>query len=475
VNHAIGARTACVSWPRWVHCVGVGGSGVSALAEYFAGRGVRVTGSDQADSPVLRKLARRGIEVWLGHRQDPKIGSCDCVVFSLAVPESNPELVVARQLGIPCYSYPQMLAYVMARGYGIAVAGTHGKSTTTAMLGRILEWGGLDPTVIVGAEVQDWRSASRVGRGPLVVAEACEYGGNFHCLSPRIAVVLNIECDHLDYYGTEEQLRASFEAFAQRVPADGFVCVNAGCPTAKVVAAKCQAPVEAFGLEGPAQWTAQVLDQERGRYRFRAFYQGRLYSDLRLAVPGRHNVPNALAALAVSRRLGVSAARAARALANFSGCRRRLEVVGMCNGVVQLDDYAHHPTEVQASIRAVREMYPRSKLWCVFQPHQLWRTRLLFPEFVQSLGWADRVVVLPVYPARESTSRRVCRDEALRLVTALTDKGTWARFAPDHLAAAGLLRHATEPGDVLVLMGAGDVWKVGDVLRQRAVGYREAG
>ncbi|HID22234.1 MAG TPA: UDP-N-acetylmuramate--L-alanine ligase [Planctomycetaceae bacterium] len=449
---------------RWhsAHLVGVCGSGMKALAEYLIDLGWSVTGSDlQPPSLALQAMQRRGLRIHQGHNDGFVPRDVDVVVYSPAVGPQNPERRLAERLEIRQMSYSEMLGHLMQGRVGVCVAGTHGKSTTTAMTAWCLQYAGLSPSAVIGAELVDSGVSGWAGQGPHFVVESCEYQRNFLNLSPRFAAILGIELDHFDCYGDLSELKASFAEFAERVAADGLVLVRGDCPSAVVAAKHSPARVESFSLDPAvgADWWAADFRQTQGGTRFRIFYQGGFFAEVSLAVPGRHNVANALAAAALAHHAGVDPEAVREGLAAFRGLRRRFQIVGSWRGVTLIDDYAHHPTSVRAILRTARAQFGRRRLWCVFQPHQASRTRHLMQQFAESLASADRVILVPVYMAREAPS-----DEAETLSRALTDdvakNGSDARFVSSLDQVVTTLEDEALPGDVVITMGAGDITRI---------------
>jgi len=441
--------------PRRAHLVGVGGNGMRALAEVLDGWGWVVTGSDS--SPVaVRELRGAGFQVAPGHAPENVPPDTGLVIASDAVPPGNPELEHAARRDIPVLSYFDVLGQLSAGRRTLAVAGTHGKSSTTAMAARILERAGRDPTVFCGAAPPGRLSGGRAGGGDLLLVEACEYRANFLKLRPQQAVILGIEPDHFDCYPTVAELERAFRRFAESVPRDGLLLTRADCPTTRRIAAGLACRVETFALEGPADWTARDLLPRRGRYAFTLERRGRALAEVALRVPGRHNALNALAAAALAWHEGVSPGAIAAGLAGFRGLKRRLEHRGAWRGVELLDDYAHHPTEIAAALDAVRRMFPRRRLWCVFQPHQASRTAHLLDGLAETLQNADTVLVADIFRAREAPPQPgevTAADLAARVRTG----GTPCPTVHDREEITTLLRAKLRPGDVLVTMGAGDI------------------
>lgn len=470
------------SQARRAHLVGAAGSGMRSLAHVLLGWGWKLTGSDVAGGSGRRGL-RDCWPIAEGHAAENLPPQVDLVVHSDAVGAENPEIRRAAERGVPILTYFQMLGRLMAERRGLAVAGTHGKSTTTAMAARILVQAGLDPTVALGAVPLGGISGGRAGRGDLMLAEACEYRANFLHLCPQKAVILGIEPDHFDYYHDAAELEEAFTRFARSIPAEGLLLAADGCPAAWRVADRASCRVERFGIEGSArakgtvpgaEWQACNLAARRGRYAFDVFRHGRPVCRVRLRVPGRHNVTNALAAAALAFHCGVPADGIAGGLGGFRGLRRRLEGLGIWRGVTLLDDYAHHPTEVAATLATVQQIYPSRRIWCVFQPHQASRTQNLLDELARSLQNADVVVVAEIYRAREPAPRS---GEVTAADLADRVRAGGCRVGRVHAAAeiVRLLENRLRPGDVLITMGAGDIGKICDELVDRFGEVRAAG
>ena len=475
---------AAAAPPRRAHLVGAAGSGMRSLAAVLAGWGWELTGSDLAPGPV--ELGRHTrMTVCRGHAAANVPGDADLVVYSDAIPVDNPETGRAAELGIPALSYFQVLGRLMAGRHGLAVAGTHGKSTTTAMAAEILVRAGLDPTVVFGAAPLGRTGGGRAGRGELMLVEACEYRANFLHLQPQTAVILGIEPDHFDCYRTAGELEEAFGRFARSVPREGLLLAQNGCAATRRVPAGAACRVETFGFKSGADWQARGLALRRGIYAFDVVRRGQVLCRVHLRVPGRHNVLNALAAAALAWVGGVPPERIGAALGGFRGLHRRLELVGAWRGVTLVDDYAHHPTEVTATLQTLRRMFPGRRVWCVFQPHQVSRTERLLDELAESLQNADRVLVAEIFRAREGPPRDgdVTAADLARRVREVS-------AAPSGRPAGAAVEvpevHATEditrlletrlaPGDVLVTMGAGDIRRICDGLIDRFREDRAAG
>ncbi|MCE2392391.1 MAG: UDP-N-acetylmuramate--L-alanine ligase, partial [Proteobacteria bacterium] len=374
---------------RRVHFVGIGGAGMSGLAEILHASGYRVSGSDRADASSTRRLAARGIEVGIGH-DAAAVEGADVVVFSAAVPATNVELRAAERARIPVISRAEMLAELMRLKHGVAISGSHGKTTTTSLVGEVLGAGGLDPTTIAGGRVQNLGANSRLGAGDILVAEADESDGSFLKLAPTLVVVTNVDREHLDHYREFDNLLQAFADFANRVPFYGAAIACIDDPSVQALLPRLSRRVRTYGLSPQADVGAGEVAADGLGMRFVARSGTRELGEVRLSMPGEHNVANALAALAVGEELGVPFDRAREALERFAGVARRFELCGERAGVRVVDDYAHHPTEIRATLRAARRAFD-GRLAVVFQPHRYTRTRDLFDELSRAFHEADRV------------------------------------------------------------------------------------
>jgi UDP-N-acetylmuramate--alanine ligase len=450
---------------RTAHLVGVCGSGMKALAELLTAKGWTLSGSDiNACGSVAVALTNRGLRIHRGHQGSFLPERTDVLVYSPAVGPENVERQRAASLGIPQLSYSQMLGVLMHGRQGVCIAGTHGKSTTTAMTGCILTAAGLAPDVVLGAEVREIGVSGWSGCGPHFVVESCEFQRSFLELTPFHAAILGIESDHFDCYPHFDDVVAAFAEFAQLVPAGGRLLIAAQNEASRAAVIAASAPVETFGVESDgvefrADWRACDLRSTREGTRFRVFHRGEFFTEISLRVPGRHNVANALAAIALTHWAGGNLADIREALREFPGIGRRFEPVGTWRGVTLIDDYAHHPTAVAATLETAREQFGRRRLWCVFQPHQISRTEALFGEYAGRLRLADRVLVVPVFAARENVA-----DEpslvSRRLAAQISAGGGAARFVATLDQAVATLEDELLAGDVLITMGAGDIGKV---------------
>jgi len=455
---------------RRIHFVGIGGSGMSGIAEVLLNLGYEVSGSDLKENAVTRRLAGLGARVYIGHEAGHVAGS-DAVVISTAVPADNPEVLAAREQRIPVVPRAEMLAELMRFRHGIAIAGTHGKTTTTSLIASLLAEGGLDPTFVIGGRLNSAGTHARLGASRYLVAEADESDASFLYLQPMTAVVTNIDADHMATYGGDfSKLRQTFVEFLHHLPFYGLAVLCLDDPVVREVLPEVTRPVRTYGLTPEADVYAVDVRQDGLRNHFRVMRRdGGPWLEVTLALPGRHNVLNALAAITVAHEVGVSDAAILRALAAFQGIGRRFQLNGeiaVGDGAVTLvDDYGHHPREVAATIQAVRASWPERRLVVVFQPHRYSRTRDLFEDFAEVLSTADALLMLEVYPAGEkpipgADSRTLCR--AIR-ARGQVDPVFVAH--PDDLAAT--LRGVLQAGDVLLTLGAGDIGAAAAALPQQ--------
>ena len=447
-----------------IHFVGVGGTGMSGLAEVLLRMDYHVSGSDLARSEVTDRLAALGVDVQIGHAAS-QVRDVDLVVVSSAIGPGNPEVRAARRRGLPTLKRGEMLAEVMRLHHGIAIAGSHGKTTTTSMAGQLLARAGLDPTVVVGGRLKMIGGHARMGRSRYLVAEADESDGSFLDLSPVIAVVTNIDREHLDFYRDLTAIQRAFLRFMRRIPFYGLAVVCGDDPNVRSLLPQMRKRVLTYGFGPENNLRALDLQAEAGRQRFCVEWQGARLGTARLGVAGRHNVLNALAALSVGLELGVDASVCLGALEEFEGVGRRFETRGENGGVLLIDDYGHHPTEMAAVFATAREAHPGRRLVVVFQPHRYTRTRSLAREFAEVLKDADLLVLADIYAAGERPIAGVSSDLILDALRLLSDREVVRVHGNEDAAAvvAGLLR----PGDLALTLGAGDVSRWGDEILRR--------
>ena len=445
---------------RSIHFVGIGGIGMSGIAEILLAYGFSVTGSDRAASETTERLCTLGAAVAVGH--DPAhVRSSDVVVYSSAIAFDNPEIVEARRAGIPVIPRAEMLAELMRLQDGIAVAGSHGKTTTTSLLATVLREASLDPTVVIGGKLNSLGSNAARGTGDLLVAEADESDGSFLHLSPVIAVITNIDPEHLDHYGDHEQLKRAFLQFAQRVPFYGLVVACLDHPHVRDVIPRVEKRVVTYGLSQEADYRARAVEQMGLKMSFELMVRGRSRGTFEVQMPGQHSVLNALSVIAVADELGVDSEVTRQALAGFAGVQRRFTVLGEVADITVVDDYGHHPAEVEVTLEAARRAYGR-RLVAAFQPHRYSRTQLLFGELARAFGLADVLLVTDVHAAGEAPIEGA---DSASLVAAIRAAGHQdVTYVPDHGALVSSLTDRIEPGDVVLTLGAGSIARIGPAL-----------
>ena len=451
---------------RRIHFVGVGGIGMSGIAELLANLGYDVSGSDLRSSEATTRLETLGVDVKRGHHAS-HVGMADVVVVSSAVTADNPEVAEARARAVPVIPRAEMLAELMRLRYGIAIAGAHGKTTTTSMVALLMEHAGLDPTAVIGGRLSAFGSNARLGKGDYMVAEADESDRSFLKLSPTLAVITNVDREHMDAYGTWENLQQAFVEFANKVPFYGAVIACADDESVRGMLPQITRRVTTYGLEGDGAAAGiavagcdATLEALGSRCIVRHQTMGRspeMLGELRLRVPGRHNLLNALAATAVGLEVGLDFDRIAAGLAEFRGAERRFQIRGEAGGVIVVDDYGHHPTEITAVIAATRPM--RRRLIVVFQPHRYSRTAQLMPEFGAALAAADEVVLTDIYPAGEPPIPGVTVEALAASVSAAGSSPVHVVASLDDLPAA--VAALARAGDLIVTMGAGSIGSVG--------------
>ena len=440
-----------------VHFVGIGGIGMSAIAKVMLEEGHEVSGSDLKLSPITDALSRIGAIIFQGHSED-NLGRVDLVVVSSAVSEANPELQAARERRVTVVKRAEMLGRLMKQRAGIAIAGTHGKTTTSALIAHTLEKAGLDPTILVGGEMLDIGSNAKLGKGRYLVAEADEFDGSFLHLEPQIAVVTNVEPEHLDYYKSFNQAVDAFHQFIESVPEDGQVIICGDDPQLNLIKGYSKATVSTYGFGEGADWRATSMNKmASGSFEFDVEHRGSAYRRFRIGITGEHNVLNALAAVVVNSIIGIAPEITGTALASFRGVKRRFEIKGEMDGIIIVDDYAHHPTEIRATLKAAKERFGDNRIVAVFQPHTYSRTKFLFQEFTFCFGDADEVIITDTYAAREKDEWGISSAD---LADALHHSNV--RYIASLQDAAQTISHELNQGDVLITIGAGDVHRVGE-------------
>ena len=447
---------------RNIHFIGVGGAGMSALARILLDQGYQVSGSDKIVSDVAQQLAARGAKIFEGH-DAANVNGADAVVCSTAIPEDNVELVAAKAQGIRRLHRSDVNAALLNAAKGIAVAGAHGKTTTTSMIGLILEQGGVDPTIIIGGQVDYLADGNaRLGRGAYLVSEADESDGSFLKLFPHIAVVTNVENDHMDYYGTMENIKKAFRRFLENTDEQTGTCVLcADNENLREISRDLSRRVVFYGVSEDAEYRATHIAPEGAGVAFDVEKGGKKLARVRLNIPGQHNVLNALGSVVVGMLCGVSPQKAAEALARFHGAKRRFETKGRAAGVWVVDDYAHHPTEIMATLKAARQTSPK-RLICAFQPHRYSRTQLLQKEFGGAFADVDRLILTDVYSAGEAPIQGVSGETIVNAVAETTGQPT--KYIQSRADVAPYLASIVRDGDLVLTMGAGDIYRTGEEL-----------
>lgn len=443
-----------------IYFIGIGGISMSGLAEILASRGHQVSGTDVKETAVTKHLQSLGIHINFGHRAENITDDITLVVYTAAIHDDNPELRAAHEKGIRIMDRAHLLGQIMDEYHdSVAVSGTHGKTTTTSMVSEILLAAEKDPTITVGGILPTIGSNLRIGNSPYFVAEACEYFDSFLQFNPFIAIILNVESDHLDYFKTLENIRRSFHAFAQRVPDKGLLVISEKIDHVEELTDGLTCHVETFGLSEKANWRAEnIVHEADGRNSFDVYHNGAFFTTIHLHIPGEHNITNALAAIAASAFLGAAPEDCVKGLHHYTGTERRFQLKGKKDGITVIDDYAHHPTEIKAALAAAQNVQ-HNTTWCVFQPHTFSRTRFLFDEFGEAFGDADEIIIADIFAARETDDGTV---SAAQLAERIAQTGKSARYVGDFAAIEAYLREHCKSGDLLMTVGAGDVYKIGE-------------
>ena len=444
-----------------LHFVGIGGIGMSGIAEVLLNLGYAVTGSDLHESEVTERLRKLGAQVFVGHQEGNLAADPSVVVISTAVKYSNPEVLEARRRHIPVIPRAEMLAELMRMKYGVAVAGSHGKTTTTSMIAAVLSTAGLDPTMVIGGRVHMLGTNAKMGQGAILVAEADESDGSFLLLSPTIAVITNIDREHMDFHQTMERLNESFLDFINKIPFYGLAVLCLDNAHVRALLPKVRKRFATYGLSSDADFSAQDLQMKPTGVEYTVLHHAKPLGKLRLHLPGRHSASNALAAVAVGHELEIPFSRVAEALDGFTGIHRRFEIKGEPRGITIIDDYGHHPAEIQATIEAIHDSWKRP-LIVIFQPHRFSRTQDLFDDFLTALEGADRLVLTEIYAAGEDPIEGVTSEA---LYQGIKRRGHMeVDFIPDKGQIVKQLVGKLNPGDIVLTLGAGDVYKVGEAL-----------
>ncbi|MBS6194024.1 MAG: UDP-N-acetylmuramate--L-alanine ligase [Clostridiales bacterium] len=448
--------------PIHIHFIGIGGISMSGLAEILLQEGFTISGSDAKESPLTDHLTAKGAQIFYGQRASNIIEGIDLVVYTAAIHPDNPEYACAAQKGIPMMTRADLLGQIMTNyRIPIAVSGTHGKTTTTSMASHVLLEGGFDPTITVGGILPAIGGNLRVGNSETFITEACEYTNSFLSFFPKISIILNIDADHLDFFKDIDDIRHSFRLFAEKLPTDGTLIINSDTPHYEEIMKDLDCEVITYGLEHSADYTAEEITYNAlGHASFVCKKDGETVGHFSLSVPGLHNVSNALSVIALGMKLSMSCEDIQKGIAGFTGTDRRFQLKGEIGGVTVIDDYAHHPTEIEATLTSAKN-YPHKKTWCVFQPHTYTRTKALLHDFAKALTLADHVVLADIYAAREQNTLGISSKDLQKCIQEL---GTPCEYFPTFDEIENYLLENCIQGDLLITMGAGDVVKIGEHL-----------
>lgn len=442
-----------------VHFIGIGGVSMSGLAEILLLKGYNVSGSDMKSSPATDKLSKMGAKIYIGH-DSKNVQGADIVVYTAAVNNSNPEMQEAKKLNIPILKRAELLGFIMkGHKYNVAVSGTHGKTTTTSMISHITLSEKLDPTILVGGDLDIIDGNVRTGKSEYFITEACEYKASFLSFYPFIGIILNIDADHLDYYKTIDNVEKAFKDFSDLIPKDGYLIANADDKRCLEVASKARCNVVTFGINNGEITAKNIEYDNKSCASFDVYNKGTFVFKINLNVPGKHNVLNSLSAVAASLVLKISSDSIISGLKSFGGTHRRFEFKGKKNGVTVVDDYAHHPTEIKATLAAAKN-YPHKRIVCVFQPHTYSRTINLFDEFTNAFDGVDELIIADIYAAREKDTGEV---SSKMLSDAISKKGINSINIHSFEDIKDYLDKTLKDGDLLLTVGAGDVFKVGNL------------
>ncbi|MCF8112292.1 MAG: UDP-N-acetylmuramate--L-alanine ligase [Desulfotignum sp.] len=444
-----------------VHFIGIGGIGMSGIAELLINLGYTVSGSDLKLSAITRRLADKGARIFNGHTKN-QVAGANVIVTSSAISPENPEVVRAKELSIPIIPRAEMLAELMRIKYAIAVSGAHGKTSTTAMISQILNTAGLDPTVIIGGLLMGLDTNSLHGQGDFIVAEADESDGSFLKYSPSVAVVTNIDLEHLDFYKDIEDIKDKFVQFINSVPFYGMAILCLDNEHIQDILPRITVRHTTFGMAAQADLQAKDITFKDGKSRFKVSYHNRDLGSVVINIAGQHNILNALAGIATGLELKIAFDTIKQALEKIKGVRRRLEIKGEKKGIMVMDDYGHHPTEIVATLNAVQESFPGRRLLVMFQPHRYSRTQALFHEFVRAFYQADILILVPIYAASEPPIPGVDSEQLCRGIKDHGHKDV--SCAPDFSQALSMVTHKLKPGDMVLTLGAGNIYTLGEQL-----------
>jgi len=448
---------------KHIHLIGIGGISMSAIAEVLLAKGYSISGSDLSDSKLLVRLRENGASITIGHSAE-NIKNPDLIVYSAAIKENNPERIEGKKQSIPEIDRAEMLGQIMKKyEKSIAVSGSHGKTTTTSLVSLLMEYSSLDPTILVGGELDEIGGNIKIGNSQHFITEACEYVESFLKFNPFIAVILNIDEDHLDYFKNLEHIKESFKKFTLRISEGGFLIANWDDENVRDISNDLKCKLLTYSINEIADFKAINIEfSKEGLPMFDVEYLGKSYGPFKLSIPGKHNVYNALAAIATLTALGVDLDIIKSNITKYKGIHRRFDKIGEVKGATIIDDYAHHPAEIRATLEAAKN-YPHNKIWCVFQPHTYTRTKTLLEDFSRSFTLADHVIITDIYAAREQDTGEVT---SLDLVNKINDSAKVAYLSGFENIAQNIYDNL-KPGDIVLTMGAGDIYKVGHMLLEK--------
>ena len=456
-----------------IHFVGIGGIGMSGIAELLLNLGHQVSGSDIQETEITRRLETLGATISHSH-QPQQVAGADAVVVSSAIDSDNPEVAAANMdYHIPVIRRAEMLAELMRLKYAVLVAGAHGKTTTTSMVGTVMAEGGLDPTVIIGGRLNAWGTNAKLGQGDFVVAEADESDGTFLLYSPTISLVTNIDTEHLDFYKDLDEIKETFLEFINQVPFYGLNILCLEDENIQGLLPRIKKRMVTYGFSAQADFQARDLAFDGLNVSYRAFHRGQELGKVTLPIPGRHNALNSLAAVAVGHELEIPFSAICRGLQEMTGVQRRFQIKGEVNGVTVIDDYGHHPTEIKAVLKTMASSFPGRRRFVLFQPHRYTRTQDLFEDFTTAFYQSDVLIVTEIYAASEPVIPGV---HAEKLTTAIQKHGHGnVRYIPDHLALVPSLVEEVREGDVVLTLGAGNIWQTGEALLEKLKERKRSG
>jgi UDP-N-acetylmuramate--alanine ligase len=444
-----------------IHLVGIGGIGMSALAEILLDKGFRISGSDIKSSHITRKLENKGIKIYIGH-DESNVLNADIIVYTSAVKPDNPEIVKAKALDIPTIDRAEMLGKLMiSYDTSIAVSGTHGKTTTTSMISLIFEHAELNPTILVGGELSEIGGNVKIGSNEILITEACEYKDNFLKFNPNVGIVLNVDEDHLDYFNDLDHILSTFSKFVKLIPKKGHLILNNDDYDVKKLIPHAKCNIITCGINLTSDFQATNITFSEGGYpSFNVMHNGKNLERFTLNIPGKHNIYNALASIATAYTLNVPLIKIKEKLSQFKGTHRRFDILGKWNEVRVIDDYAHHPTEIKATLDATKK-FPHNKIWCVFQPHTYSRTKALLLDFAKAFNDADKIIITDIYAAREEDTGEI---HSKTLVDLIRKEDLDVTYISSLNEVVEYLKEHTVSEDIVLTMGAGNVYEVGKML-----------